>query len=185
MDISAFTEIIRQYKSDPESVYNTWFVGGEERMKAFRAIRRGVRDTVDSIVAGTFGNDFKGSPLEFVLTAITEQKQVFAGAAHPFYWKPKLRIPDIYENTPNQRTFGMFLDASASATREDQIVGEMNRLANAQIKGLGPAVASIVYFMHPTLVPPSNTAMVNGFNVLFRDRKKLGSWESYLGMREA
>lgn len=33
-------------------------------MKAFRAIRRGVRDTVDSIAAGTFGNDFKGSPLE-------------------------------------------------------------------------------------------------------------------------
>ena len=34
-------------------------------MKAFRAIRQGVRDTIDSIAAGTFGNDFKGSPLEF------------------------------------------------------------------------------------------------------------------------
>lgn len=184
MDISALTEIIRQYKSDRESVYNTWFVGGEERMKAFRAIRRGVRDTVDSIAAGTFGNDFKGSPLEVVLAAITEQKQVFEGAAHPFFWKPKLRIPDIYENEANKQKFGSFLEAVFSATREEQILTEISRLASAQIKGLGPAVANIVYFLHPTIVPPFNTAMVNGFNALFNDKKKLGSWESYVGMRE-
>lgn len=30
--------LTERYKSDPESVYNTWFVGGEERMKAFRSI---------------------------------------------------------------------------------------------------------------------------------------------------
>src|SRR3972149_4794837 len=111
MDIQALMKLIDEYKSDPESVYNTWFVGGHERLKAFRAIRRGVRDTVDSIAAGTFGNDFKGSPLEVVLTAITEQKQVFEGAAHPFFWKPKLRIPDIYENEANKRKFGAFLEA--------------------------------------------------------------------------
>lgn len=185
MEYTALIQLIDRYKADPEAVYNTWFVSSTERMKAFRAIRRGVRDTVASIAAGTFGNDFKGSSLEFVLTAITEQKQVFEGAAHPFYWKPKLRIPDIYENTANQRKFGMFLEACLSATREDQIVAEMSRLANAQIKGLGPAVANIVYFLHPTLVPPFNTAMVNGFNALFNDKKKLGSWESYLAMREA
>jgi type II restriction enzyme len=108
MEPSALIGLIEQYKSDQESVYNTWFVNGEERMKAFRAIRRGVRDTMDSISRGTFGNDFKGSPLEVVLTAITEQKQVFEGAAHPFYWKPKLRIPDIYENEANKRKFGAF-----------------------------------------------------------------------------
>ncbi|MCL5997949.1 MAG: hypothetical protein M1546_18135 [Chloroflexi bacterium] len=185
MELTALAQIIDRYKADPESVYNTWFTGSAERMKAFRAIRQGVRDIVESIAAGTFGNDFKGSPLEFVLTAITEQKQVFEGAAHPFYWKPKLRIPDIYENTTNQRTFGMFLEACASATRDDQLVAEMSRLADARIKGLGPAVANIVYFLHPTLVPPFNTAMVNGFNALFGDKKKLGSWESYLAMREA
>jgi len=184
MEKPALVELIDLYKSDPESVYNTWFIGGEERMKAFRAIRRGVRDTVDSIAAGTFGNDFKGSPLEVVLTAITEQKQVFEGAAHPFFWKPKLRIPDIYENEANKRKFGTFLEACLAATREEQVLAEMSRLAAAQIKGLGPAVANIVYFLHPTIVPPFNTAMVNGFNALFGDKKKLGSWESYLAMRE-
>ena len=184
MDKTALHNLIAQYKSDPESVYNTWFVGGEARMKAFRAIRRGVRDTVDSIAAGTFGNDFKGSPLEVVLKAITEQKQVFEGAAHPFFWKPKLRIPDIYENEINKRKFAMFLEACLNATREQQVLAEISRLADAQIKGLGPAVANIVYFLHPTLVPPFNTAMVNGFNALFHDKKKLGSWESFLGMRE-
>ncbi len=176
--------LIARYKTDPESVYNTWFIGGEQRMKAFRAIRRGVKDTVDAIAAGSFGNDFKGSPLEIVLAAITEQKQVFEGAAHPFYWKPKLRIPDIYENTQNQQKFGAFLNACLNATREDQVLDEMSRLADANIKGLGPSVATIVYFLHPTLVPPFNTAIVNGFNALFDAKQKLGSWQSYLSMRE-
>lgn len=176
--------LVAAYKADPESVYNTWFVGADERLKAFRSIRRGVKQCVDRIAAGTFGNDFKGSPLEFVLTAITEQKQVFEGAAHPFYWKPKLRIPDIYENEVNKRTFGAFLAACLGATRDDQVLTEMSRLADAKIKGLGPAVASIVYFLHPTLVPPFNTAIVNGFNALFGEKKKLGSWTSYLEMRE-
>src|SRR6266508_5185285 len=184
MDKMTLTNLMTQYKSDPESVYNTWFIGGEARMKAFRAIRLGIRDTVDSIAAGTFGSDFKGSPLEVVLNAITEQKQVFEGAAHPFFWKPKLRIPDIYENETNKRKFAAFLEACLSATREEQVLAEISRLAGAHIKGLGPAVANIVYFLHPTIVPPFNTAMVNGFNALFHDRKKLGAWESYLEMRE-
>ncbi|HJU54912.1 MAG TPA: hypothetical protein VJ715_10080 [Pyrinomonadaceae bacterium] len=184
MEQTALLELINVYKSDPESVYNTWFVGGEERFKAFRSIRRGVKDTVDAIASGTFGNDFKGSPLEVVLTAITEQKQVFEGAAHAFFWKPKLRIPDIYENEANKQKFGAFLQACLTATREDQVLAEMSRLAAANIKGLGPAAANIIYFLHPTIVPPFNTAMVNGFNALFNDRKKLGSWESYLTMRE-
>jgi len=93
MDKTALSNLISRYKSDPESVYNTWFVGGEERMKAFRAIRRGVRDTVDSIVAGTFGNDFKGSPLEVVLSAITEQKQVFEGLPIHFSGNPSSASP--------------------------------------------------------------------------------------------
>lgn len=77
METTSLVELINSYKHDSESVYNTWFVGGEERMKAFRSIRRGVRDTVDAIAAGTFGNDFKGSqlettPIEAVLTGFSK-----------------------------------------------------------------------------------------------------------------
>ena len=176
--------LIQRYKVDPESVYNTWFINNEERLKAFRSIRRGVQQVVKDIKAGSFGNDFKGTSLEFVLSVISEQKQVFQGAAHPFYWKPKLRIPDIYESPANKRRFGAFLEACYSATREEQVLAEMSRLADAKIKGLGPAAANIIYFLHPTFVPPFNTAMVNGFNALFGTKKKLGSWESYLEMRE-
>lgn len=177
-------EIISKYKSDPSSVYNTWFIGSDERLKSFRAIRRGVVQVIDDIKENRFGNDFKGSSLEFVLTAITEQKEVFEGAAHPFYWKPKLRIPDIYENETNKQSFGQFLENCNNATREDQIVKEIIKLDQLKIKGLGPAVANILYFLHPTIIPPFNTAIVNGFNYLFRDKKKLGSWPEYLKMRD-
>jgi len=70
------------------------------------------------------------------------------------------------------------------ATTEDQIIKEIHRLDERRIKGLGPAVASIVYFLHPTIIPPSNTAILNGFNYLFKDKKKLGSWTEYLKIRE-
>lgn len=183
--LGTLTELISQYKRDQESVYNTWFIGSEDRMKAFRSIRRGVTDTVQAIAAGKFGNDFRGSRLETVLSAITEQKQMFEGAAHPFYWKPKLRIPDIYEDDANQRKFGAFLSSCLNATREEQLLAEMSRLAEARIKGVGPAAATIVYFLHPTLIPPFNTAIVNGFNALFGSKLKLGCWQSYLSMREA
>lgn len=64
---------------------------------------------VEYIHAGKFPNDFKGSSLEFVLACITEQNQVFEGAAHPFYWKSKLRIPGICENVINKQAFRKFL----------------------------------------------------------------------------
>lgn len=179
-----FKTLIETYKHDHESVYNTWFVNNEDRLKAFRSIRRGVMQVVDDIKNGRFGNDFKGSSLEFVLGCITEQKQVFEGAAHPFYWKPKLRIPDIYENEANKRAFGQFLESCLNAKSEKQLLDEILRLDNLKIKGLGPAVASILYFLHPTILPPFNTAIVNGFNILFKDKKKLGSWTEYLKLRE-
>ena len=180
----SLSKIIEQYKSDTESVYNTWFINNEDRLKAFRSIRRGVQQVIEDIKSGKFGNDFKGSSLEFVLTCITEQKQVFEGAAHPFYWKPKLRIPDIYENEKNKIAFGQFLENVLKATNEEQIINEIIRLDDLKIKGLGPAVASILYFLHPTIIPPSNTAIINGFNFLFKDKKKLGSWSEYLKIRE-
>lgn len=184
LSIESLREVTHRYKADQESVYNTWFVDNETRLKAFRSIRRGVTEVVRAIQTGTFGNDFKGSPLETVLDCITEQKQVFEGAAHPFYWKPKMRIPDIYENEEHQRAFGQFLERCLSPMPEERLLREIHELDCRQIKGLGPSVANILYFLHPTLFPPFNTAMLNGFNHLLSDKKKLGSWPSYLGMRE-
>lgn len=179
-----FQPLIQQYKADTESVYNTWFINNEERLKAFRSIRRGVMQVVEEIKSKRFPNDFKGSSLEFVLTCITEQKQVFEGAAHPFYWKPKLRIPDIYENESNKQAFGQFLENCLNAKSEEQIIREIIRLDSLKVKGLGPSVASILYFLHPTVIPPFNTAIINGFNYLYKDKKKLGSWTEYLKLRE-
>jgi len=176
--------LIEKYKSDQESVFNTWFINNDDRLKSFRSIRRGVNDVVQDIRNGTFGNDFKGSSLEFVLNCITEQKQIFIGAAHAFYWKPKLRIPDIYENDGNKIAFGQFLWNCANAKNESTLIKEITLLDQKKIKGLGPAVANILYFLHPEIIPPFNTAIVNGFNHLFKDKVKLGSWTEYLRMRE-
>ena len=179
-----FNQIIQQYKNDSESVYNTWFVDNDQRLKAFRTIRRGIIQVVEDIKNKSFPNDFKNSSLEFVLNCIAEQKQVFVGVSHPFYWKPKLRIPDIYENQTNKIAFGQFLENCINAKNEEQVLREIVKLDELKIKGLGPAVASILYFLHPTWFPPFNTAIVNGFNFLFKDKKKLGSWSEYLKIRE-
>lgn len=166
-------DLIRQYKANPDLVYHTWFINNEERLKAFRSIRRGVIQVIDDIKTGAFPNDFKGSSLEFVLTCITEQKKVFEGASHPFYWKPKLRIPDIYENQEHKKAFGQFLECCLNTSKEEALIKEIIKLDQKNIKGLGPAVANILYFLHPTLIPPFNTAIVNGFNLLFGERGKL------------
>jgi type II restriction enzyme len=183
--VEKFEELLSNYKSDSESVYNTWFINNDDRLKAFRSIRRGVQQVIGDIKEGKFPNDFKGSSLEFVLSCIAEQKQVFVGVAHPFYWKPKLRIPDIYENDRNKTAFGQFLDnCSNSGSKESVILKEIIKLDNLEIKGLGPAVASILYFLHPTVMPPCNTAIVKGYNILFNEKIKLGKWSEYLKMRE-
>ena len=173
-----------RYRRDPESVYHTWFLHDENRLKAFRSIRRGVDEVVRAVRNGTFGNDYKGSTLETVLESVTEQKQVFQGAAHAFYWKPKLRIPDIYENEDHKRAFADFLDGCLNTGEEGRLLELVYSLDRRRIKGLGPAVANILYFLHPTLFPPFNTAILRGFNAVFADAKKLGSWPAYLEMRE-
>lgn len=179
-----FQALADQYRNDPESVYHIWFLNNEDRLKAFRTIKAGLYDVEKAIRNRTFGNDFKGSTLETVVTAISEQKQIFDGAAHAFYWKPKLRIPDIYENEANQLAFGRFLSACLTASGEKQVLEEIVKLDRLQIKGLGPAVANILYFLHPSLFPPFNTAIVKGFNTLFQQKIKLGSWSAYLDMRQ-
>lgn len=41
-----------------------------------------------------------------------------------------------------------------------------------------------MYFLHPTVVPPFNTAIVNGYNALVGSKVKLGKWNEYLTMRQ-
>jgi type II restriction enzyme len=175
--------LIERWKEDPGSTYRSWFLW-DERVKNFRSIRSGVRVVVEEIAQGSFGNAYRGSSLETVVHAIAEQRQIFKGADHAFLWKPKLRIPDIYESAENQRAFGRFLDGCCGCGCGDDAVQQIRLLDEKKIKGLGPAAANILYFLHPTLAPPFNTAIVKGYNALTGAKVKLGSWTEYLAMRE-
>nr|WP_211111969.1 type II restriction endonuclease [Azospirillum aestuarii] len=175
--------LIQRWREDQNATYRSWFLW-EERVKNFRSIRRGIQQVVADIEAGTFGNAYRGSSLETVVHSIAEQRQIFKGADHAFLWKPKLRIPDIYENPDNQRAFGRLLDTCVCCNAEAQVLAAIRQIDAKQIKGLGPAVANLLYFLHPTIVPPFNTAIVNGYNALTGAKVKLGRWDEYLAMRQ-
>ncbi len=175
-------ELIARWKEDPGATYRSWFLW-DERLKNFRSIRRGLQQVVGEIGAGTFGVAYRGSSLETVVHSIAEQRQIFRGADHAFLWKPKLRIPDIYECRENQEAFGRLLYNCSCCGTAEEIIGHIHEIDRLKIKGLGPAVANLLYFLHPTLVPPFNTAIVKGYNVLTGARVKLGSWEHFLAMR--
>jgi len=174
--------LIARWRADPGGTYQAWFLW-EERLKNFRSIRRGIGQVVAEIEAGTFGNVYKGSSLETVVRSIAEQRRIFKGADHAFLWKPKLRIPDIYESRDNQLAFAKFLDTCACCTTDDAVLDAIRTLDRRQIKGLGPAAANLLYFLHPTFVPPFNTAIVKGYNALTGARVRLGRWDQYLAMR--
>lgn len=176
------TELILRWREDPGGTYQTWFLW-EKRLKNFRSIRRGIAVVVQEIEAGTFGSSYRGSSLETVVGCIAEQRQLFKGADHAFLWKPKLRIPDIYENREHQLAFARFLDACACCDTDVAVIREIGRLASRGIKGLGPAVANLLYFLHPTIAPPFNTAITRGYNILTGAKVKLGKWDEYLAMR--
>ena len=174
--------LIARWKADPNATYATWFLW-EDRLKNFRSIRRGIAEVIAEIDAGTFGNTYKGSSLETVVGSIAEQRQIFKGADHAFLWKPKLRIPDIYEDRDNQLAFARFLNSCICCTGEEGVVAAIRHLDTRKIKGLGPAVANLLYFVHPTIAPPFNTAIVKGYNALTGASVKLGRWDEYLAMR--
>lgn len=182
-DQDAVQRLIDRWRCDEGATYRSWFLW-EERLKNFRSIRRGVGQVVTEIQGGTFGTVYKGSSLETVVGSVAEQRQIFKGADHAFLWKPKLRIPDIYEDRDNQRAFATFLDACACCSGEEALIRAIRRLDSHRIKGLGPAAANLLYFLHPTLAPPFNTAIVKGYNALTGARVKLGRWDEYLAMRE-
>lgn len=60
----------------------------------------------------------------------------------------------------------------------EEIVEAIHRIDALAIKGLGPAVANLLYFIHPTLMCPFNTAIVKGFNALTGGNVKLGRWDT-------
>lgn len=175
--------LIELWRDDPGGAYRSWFLW-EERLKNFRSIRRGIAEVVAQIEGDTFGRAYKGSSLETVVSSIAEQRQIFKGADHAFLWKPKLRIPDIYEDRGNQLAFGRFLSACACRGDESGLLSEVRALDRRAIKGLGPAAANLLYFLHPTVMPPFNTAIVKGFNALTGASIKLGRWDQYLAMRD-
>lgn len=183
LDDKAFRVLVERWRGDPGGTYQTWFLWAD-RLKNFRSIRRGIAEVVAQIDAGTFGSAYRGSSLETVVGAIAEQRQLFKGADHAFLWKPKLRIPDIYESRENQLSFARFLDACACCDGEERLVAAIRALDARKVKGLGPAAANLLYFLHPTLALPFNTAIVNGFNALTGSKVKLGRWDEYLAMRE-
>jgi len=55
---SDLNDLIDKYRSDNESVFNTWFINNDERLKAFRSIRRGVQSVINDIKNKEFGNDY-------------------------------------------------------------------------------------------------------------------------------
>lgn len=94
-----------------------------------------------------------------------------------------MRIPDIYEDRINQLAFGRMLETCRRCTTDVQLVNAVRTFAGLGVKGMGPAAANLLYFMHPTLLPPFNTAIVNGYNALTGARIKLGKWDECLRMR--
>ncbi len=176
-------DLIERWRDDPSATYQTWFLW-DERLKNFRSIRRGIGQVVEEIDAGRFGVAYRGSSLETIVHSIAEQRQIFKGADHAFLWKPKLRIPDIYENPANQRAFGRLLHHCSCCSTDTEILTGIRTIDQLKIKGLGPAVANLIYFLHPTHAMPFNTAIVNGYNAITGSKVKLGSWEHYLAMRE-
>ena len=169
--------LIQKWRADPAGTYQTWFLW-DQRLKNFRSIRRGLQQVVTDIRNGTFGCAYRGSSLETVVGSVAEQRQIFKGADHAFLWKPKLRIPDIYENRENQLAFAQLLDTCVCCNTEQQILAAIHQIDAKGIKGLGPAVANLLYFLHPTIMPPFNTAIVNGYNALTGAKVKLAGGTS-------
>lgn len=53
--------------------------------------------------------------------------------------------------------FARFLDTCACCSGEEGVLEAVRALDQRGIKGLGPAAANLLYFLHPTIAPPFNT----------------------------
>lgn len=74
-----------------------------------------------------------------------------------------------------------YVERSASGTKliapraEEGIIAAIHPLEQQGIEGLGPAAANPLYFLHATVVPRFNTAIVKGYNALTGSRVRLGA----------
>src|SRR3546814_17817440 len=75
------------------------------------------------------------------------------------------------------------MEVCAAADEEAGVLKAIHTLDGHLIKVLGPAAANLLYFVHTTLAPPFNTAIVRGYNALTGAKVKLGRWDEYLAMR--
>ena len=143
-------QLIARWRDDKGGTYQSWFLW-DERLKNFRSIRRGITKVVEEIDRGVFGNVYKGSSLETVVGSVAEQRQIFKGADHAFLWKPKLRIPDIYESSVNQRAFGRFLNTCFCCDGEGAITDAIRLLDEHQIKVTSnpPMLKGVVEYDRP------------------------------------
>lgn len=144
-DADTLGPLIQRWKADPGSTYRSWFLW-DERLKKLsvhtarpsrcgaRDRRRHLRQRVPRLIARS------------VVGSIAEQQQIFKGADHAFLWKPKLRIPDIYENADNQRAFARLLQSCDCCDTAEVVIDAIRRIDAVAIKGLGPAVANLLYF---------------------------------------
>ena len=77
-----------------------------------------------------------------------------------------MNIARIREHRENQVAFGRYLLTCASCTGEREVLSAIHALARYEIEGLGPTAANLLYFLHPTILAPFNTALVKGYNAL-------------------
>jgi type II restriction enzyme len=129
-----------------------------ERIKNFRSIRRGIQQVVSEIKAGAFGTAYRGSSLEVVVhTRSLSKDRCSRGAITPSFGNPNCE----------SRTSTRILTTSVHSD-----------------ECLIPACAATKSRLHPTLAPPFNTAIVNGYNALTGTKVKLARWEQYLVIRK-
>jgi type II restriction enzyme len=175
--------LLTKARSDPSSTYRIWFCGGA-RVRAFREVRRILKKAVARIEEGTFGNAYRGSLLEEVLRIICTQGPFFRAAECAFLWKPKLRSPGFYEDADHQRALGLLIEVCLGDSSEAKIISAVRQFAALRIRGAGPAIANLLYFLRPTLLPPYNTAIVQGYNAITDANIRSGNWDDYLALRQ-
>jgi hypothetical protein len=102
-----------------------------------------------------------------------QRSQVCRALPEPIWrnldWRQSLPTSTAPTTPGSCGTSGSRTSARSGAASDrscEEVVGAIRQIDSVNIKGLGPAVAHILYFIHPTFVMPFNTAIVKGYNAL-------------------